>query len=249
MMFRHRGRPAADARPEECRHARPQSRTPTSRSPRSRCSTSCSPISATGPMPRRSSTAASGAEVTFNRAEGHGPAARRGARRARHRGRRRGRHLRPEHAAWAAVFHGVLRANAVVTSVNSLYTAERAGAPAASTPARSCCSPSRRSSTGPPRRCARPAAARERSSCWTAPRASPRCATCWPPRPSRRRTPPGPRDTAVLPYSSGTTGRAKGVMLTHRNLVANLCQIEPRVQARRRRSRSWPCCRSSTSTA
>lgn len=30
---------------------------------------------------------------------------------------------------------------------------------------------------------------------------------------------------AVLPYSSGTTGRAKGVMLTHRNLVANLAQL------------------------
>lgn len=29
---------------------------------------------------------------------------------------------------------------------------------------------------------------------------------------------------AVLPYSSGTTGRPKGVMLTHRNLVANLAQ-------------------------
>ena len=32
-------------------------------------------------------------------------------------------------------------------------------------------------------------------------------------------------DLAVLPYSSGTTGRAKGVMLTHRNLVANIVQI------------------------
>lgn len=30
-------------------------------------------------------------------------------------------------------------------------------------------------------------------------------------------------DLAVLPYSSGTTGRPKGVMLTHRNLVSN-CQ-------------------------
>ncbi|WP_183093840.1 AMP-binding protein [Nocardioides stalactiti] len=29
---------------------------------------------------------------------------------------------------------------------------------------------------------------------------------------------------AVLPYSSGTTGKAKGVMLTHRNLVANVVQ-------------------------
>ncbi|WP_448221963.1 4-coumarate--CoA ligase family protein [Gordonia iterans] len=32
---------------------------------------------------------------------------------------------------------------------------------------------------------------------------------------------------AVLPYSSGTTGNPKGVMLTHRNLVANVAQIEP----------------------
>ena len=31
---------------------------------------------------------------------------------------------------------------------------------------------------------------------------------------------------AVLPYSSGTTGLPKGVMLTHKNLVANLCQIQ-----------------------
>jgi acyl-CoA synthetase (AMP-forming)/AMP-acid ligase II len=33
-------------------------------------------------------------------------------------------------------------------------------------------------------------------------------------------------DVAVLPYSSGTTGLPKGVMLTHRNLVANLCQVQ-----------------------
>ncbi len=32
------------------------------------------------------------------------------------------------------------------------------------------------------------------------------------------------RDTAVLPYSSGTTGLPKGVMLTHRNQVANIDQ-------------------------
>jgi acyl-CoA synthetase (AMP-forming)/AMP-acid ligase II len=30
---------------------------------------------------------------------------------------------------------------------------------------------------------------------------------------------------AVLPYSSGTTGHPKGVMLTHRNLVANVAQL------------------------
>jgi acyl-CoA synthetase (AMP-forming)/AMP-acid ligase II len=31
-------------------------------------------------------------------------------------------------------------------------------------------------------------------------------------------------DLVALPYSSGTSGFPKGVMLTHRNLVANLCQ-------------------------
>lgn len=32
-----------------------------------------------------------------------------------------------------------------------------------------------------------------------------------------------PTDLCALPFSSGTTGLSKGVMLTHRNLVANLC--------------------------
>jgi acyl-CoA synthetase (AMP-forming)/AMP-acid ligase II len=35
-----------------------------------------------------------------------------------------------------------------------------------------------------------------------------------------------PSDIAVLPYSSGTTGLPKGVMLSHRNLVANLEQVQ-----------------------
>jgi acyl-CoA synthetase (AMP-forming)/AMP-acid ligase II len=34
-------------------------------------------------------------------------------------------------------------------------------------------------------------------------------------------------DLAVLPYSSGTTGVPKGVMLTHRSIATNLAQLEP----------------------
>jgi acyl-CoA synthetase (AMP-forming)/AMP-acid ligase II len=36
-------------------------------------------------------------------------------------------------------------------------------------------------------------------------------------------------DLVTLPYSSGTTGLPKGVMLTHRNLVANVAQCRPLV--------------------
>ncbi|MGW5045571.1 4-coumarate--CoA ligase family protein [Streptomyces griseoluteus] len=36
-------------------------------------------------------------------------------------------------------------------------------------------------------------------------------------------------DIAVLPYSSGTTGTPKGVMLTHRQIATNLAQLEPAV--------------------
>jgi long-subunit acyl-CoA synthetase (AMP-forming) len=37
-------------------------------------------------------------------------------------------------------------------------------------------------------------------------------------------TPADPDDLVALPYSSGTTGLPKGVMLSHRNLVANILQ-------------------------
>jgi acyl-CoA synthetase (AMP-forming)/AMP-acid ligase II len=41
---------------------------------------------------------------------------------------------------------------------------------------------------------------------------------------------PDPEDLALLPYSSGTTGLPKGVMLTHANLVASVRQVGSRVR-------------------
>jgi len=40
---------------------------------------------------------------------------------------------------------------------------------------------------------------------------------------------PAPEDTAQLIYTSGTTGNPKGVILTHRNLIANMTQINSAV--------------------
>ena len=37
-------------------------------------------------------------------------------------------------------------------------------------------------------------------------------------------------DIAVLQYTGGTTGVAKGAMLTHGNLVANLLQVRPMME-------------------
>ena len=40
-------------------------------------------------------------------------------------------------------------------------------------------------------------------------------------------------DVAVLQYTGGTTGRSKGVMLTHYNLVANILQSAATSRVRR----------------
>ena len=94
------------------------------------------------------------------------------------------------------------------------------------TPARGSCSRSRRSSRPRARRPSE-AGRRRRLRARRGARARRRSRSCSATRATRPIAGHRPRldDLAVLPYSSGTTGLPKGVMLTHRNLVANLCQI------------------------
>ncbi len=130
----------------------------------------------------------------------------------------------PNSPEYAVVFHGVLRANAIVTSANSLYTPGELAHQLADSGAKLLFTVS---------------PFLERAAAALAEAGLPEDAvvtldkvdgvtslaelletTASPPERTTTAT-----DTAVLPYSSGTTGRAKGVILTHRNLVANLVQI------------------------
>ena len=130
----------------------------------------------------------------------------------------------PNSPAWAAVFHGVLRANAVLTSVNALYTAGELAAQLADSRARMILTVAALLD--------RAAAAANEAGLdgdaivvldgadgYVSLHDLLACTT-EPPAPTA-----DPDDTAVLPYSSGTSGRSKGVILTHRNLVANMQQL------------------------
>jgi acyl-CoA synthetase (AMP-forming)/AMP-acid ligase II len=130
----------------------------------------------------------------------------------------------PNTPHYTAVFHGVLRANAVVTSVNSLYTPGELAHQLSDSGAKLLftISPFLDRAVAAAAEVGLPAesvivldGAEGHTSLrdLLATAAEPPAQTV------------GADDTAVLPYSSGTTGRAKGVILTHRNLVANLLQI------------------------
>jgi acyl-CoA synthetase (AMP-forming)/AMP-acid ligase II len=134
----------------------------------------------------------------------------------------------PNTPHYAAVFHGILRANAIVTSVNSLYTPGELAHQLADSGAKLVFTVSSFLDRAT-------AAAAEVGLPPEAVIVLDGAASQLGGHPSLRdllatsAQPPlqtvTSADTAVLPYSSGTTGRAKGVILTHRNLVANLQQI------------------------
>ncbi|HET9120762.1 MAG TPA: AMP-binding protein [Solirubrobacterales bacterium] len=100
----------------------------------------------------------------------------------------------PNSAAWGIVYHGILRAGAVVTPMNPLLTQEEIR--------------KQQTNAGAELLIDEPV---------NAVAEAPQGGTAKP-------VDVGPEDVAVLPYSSGTTGLMKGVMLTHRNLVANIEQ-------------------------
>jgi acyl-CoA synthetase (AMP-forming)/AMP-acid ligase II len=126
---------------------------------------------------------------------------------------------------WPAVFHGVLRANAVVTTVNTLNTAGDLATQLADAGARMLVTTAELLD-----------GAEEAAATVGLPDhavvvldgapgghpSGPDLLACGADPPALT---VGPGDTAVLPYSSGTSGRPKGVILTHRNLVANLEQM------------------------
>jgi acyl-CoA synthetase (AMP-forming)/AMP-acid ligase II len=100
----------------------------------------------------------------------------------------------PNSAEWAIAYHAILRAGGVVTPMNPLLTPEERGRQEGNAGAKLLVD-------DPPSLVAK-----------AKPGAKPAGAEV------------DPEDLAVLPYSSGTTGLMKGVMLTHRNLVANIEQ-------------------------
>lgn len=134
----------------------------------------------------------------------------------------------PNCADYPAVFHGVLRAGAALSPVNPLYTAREL--------ANQFCDSGTRIVFTSPGALSRVHAASQEDGVSIREIVvlgdpGPEHATAFADFLADDPTPPSVTvsgtDLAALPYSSGTTGLPKGVMLTHRNLIANTLQLHP----------------------
>lgn len=139
--------------------------------------------------------------------------------------------LAPNSSAFAIAFHGILRAGATATTINALFTAKDIGKQLTDSHAKMLVTVS------PLRTQAAEAAAvvglpDNALIVLDGPGADadghPNAADLLgPAHPAPEVSFDPATHLAVLPYSSGTTGNPKGVMLTHRNLTANVAQIRP----------------------
>src|SRR5436309_366271 len=128
----------------------------------------------------------------------------------------------PNAPEFALAFHGTLAAGGVVTTINSLSTVQDAAFQLRDARARFLVTvPPFRDRAGP---VARQRGIEEVFVLGSAQGATPFAALLEHDAPAPHVSIDPAMDLAALPYSSGTTGFPKGVMLTHRNLVANLLQ-------------------------
>lgn len=133
--------------------------------------------------------------------------------------------LSPNTPYYAVVFHGILRAGATATTINALYTADEVAHQLADAGAKMLFTVSvllPNAAPGAEKAGVADVVVLDQADGY--PNLSSLLANDEP-VPAVSIDPA--EDVAVLPYSSGTTGRAKGVMLTHRNLVANIVQCGP----------------------
>ncbi|MEA2682096.1 MAG: hypothetical protein QOK05_424 [Chloroflexota bacterium] len=130
--------------------------------------------------------------------------------------------MAPNTADYPVAFHGVALAGGVVTTLNPLYTAEEIGFQLRDSRARFLLTIP--ALVDKAQEAAGHASIEEVFTFGVAPGATD-FETLLADGPAPQHDIDTAADTVALPYSSGTTGFSKGVMLTHRNLVANLVQM------------------------